>query len=449
MPISINPFTGEIITRYPEMNEKDLIQKIEQNHLAWQEFRWSSLSERAQRLMVLNKLLLLEQDHLSELVTLEMGKPISQSRAELQKCAWLCEYYAENGATFLEEEMISTEATESKVVFDPIGTVLAVMPWNFPFWQVFRFAVPALMAGNSCLLKHASNVCGCALAIEELFEKAGFKGVFTTLICASNKVPLIIDNKYVKAVTLTGSEAAGKAVAAQAGAALKKSVLELGGSNSFIVAADADIQKAVSIGLNARFQNNGQSCIAAKRFLLHRSIADDYIEGFVEGIKALKHGDPLNKDTDIGPLAKDEFNLDLRRQVEKSVTMGAECLQGAVMNGRIFEAGALQFVAEGMPVFDEETFGPVAAFTIFDDQREALRLHESGKYGLGLSIFTRKPDEWEKSSRMASDGAVFFNEMVKSDPRLPFGGQKASGYGRELSRDGMLEFVNRKVIVKH
>lgn len=446
MPISINPFTGERISRYEEMDVQLLEKRIADNFKRWKEYRFSHLNERVQMLQKLRKLLGEQKNELALLISTEMGKPIRQSIAEIEKCQWLCDYYAENAIHFLSDEVISTDASDSRVVFEPIGPILAVMPWNFPFWQVFRFAAPALVAGNSCVLKHASNVTTCALAMEKLFDEAGFNGLFSVLICTSDKVSHIIENQNIKAVTLTGSESAGRSVAAAAGRCLKKSVLELGGSNSFIVDPSADLVKAVETGVAARYQNNGQSCIAAKRFLVHKSIYDEFTDAFCEKVRGLRHGDPLDPDTDIGPLAKESFNNELRHQVEESVKMGAECILGGVMNGRIFEAGVLQHVTPGMPAFEEETFGPIAAFTAYDSTEDAVRLHESSRFGLGLSIFTSKPEEWSKEARMFSDGAVFFNEMVKSDPRLPFGGQKSSGYGRELAKDGLMEFINRKLI---
>lgn len=446
MPVSINPFTGELISQYEEMPVQFMEKRIEENFKCWQEYRFSHLNERVAMILMLRNLLGERKNELARLISIEMGKPIKQSAAEIEKCQWLCDYYAENAFQILSDQVIATDARDSRVVFEPIGPVLAVMPWNFPFWQVFRFAVPALLGGNSCVLKHASNVTACALIMEKLFQEAGFDGVFSVLICASDKIDYIIENQHIKAVTLTGSEAAGKSVAAAAGRCLKKSVLELGGSNSFIVDPSADLVNAIEKGVVARYQNNGQSCIAAKRFLVHRSIYKKFIAGFCEKVSQLQHGNPLDPSTDIGPLAKESFNQDLLRQVNQSVNLGAECLLGGTVNDRIFKAGVLQHVSPGMPAFEEETFGPIAAFTMYDKIEEALDLHESSRYGLGVSIFTSNPKEWNKVTAMFSDGAVFFNEMVKSDPRLPFGGQKLSGYGRELAKDGLMEFMNRKLI---
>jgi succinate-semialdehyde dehydrogenase/glutarate-semialdehyde dehydrogenase len=376
-----------------------------------------------------------------------MGKPLSEAEAEVNKCAWVCEYYAENAAIFLEVRMVETEADESRVIFEPLGPILAVMPWNFPFWQVFRFAAPALMAGNTVVLKHASNVQGCAGTIETIFKEAGYEeGTFQNLAIGSNRVADVIASEYIRAVTLTGSEEAGVAVAAVAGRHLKKCVLELGGSNAFVVLNDANRELALHLAIPARMQNGGQSCIAAKRFILESWIAEDFVPLLVSRVKQLVMGDPMEEKTQVGPLVSVKQAKEVEEQVGKSVEMGAKLLLGGERNGAFFQPTILTEVKPGMPVFDEEVFGPVYAVMEASSPEHALELSNRSKFGLGMQLFTASESSADKFIHGAAEGAVFVNAMVKSDPRLPFGGTKKSGYGRELSEEGIKEFVNIKTI---
>ena len=411
----------------------------------WQEI---SISERVTYLQNLQTILLKNKETYARLITTEMHKPITQAIAEVEKCALLCDYYLENAVPFLEPRKIKTENTESYVSYEPLGVILGVMPWNFPFWQVFRFAIPTLTAGNTVVVKHASNVPKCATIIQTIFEEAGFpKGCYQNLPIPSSKVAEVIANPIIKAVSLTGSEQAGIAVASEAGKHLKKCVLELGGNNAFIILEDANLEKAVGIAVNARMQNAGQSCIAAKRFLVHESIHDAFVSQLKAAVEKLKSGDPLNNDTQIGSLARVDLAEELEIQVGKSIEMGAKLLLGGNRNEAFFEPTILSQVTPEMPVFKEETFGPVAAITSFKTVDEAISLSNQSDFGLGVSIFTRNIDSIKTKISAFNEGAVFINEMVKSDPRLPFGGIKKSGYGRELAEDGIKEFVNVKTVV--
>ncbi len=379
----------------------------------------------------------------AEVITREMGKPVTEASAEVKKCAWVCEYYAEHASRFLAEKVVETEAEESRVIFEPLGPVLAVMPWNFPFWQVFRFAAPALMAGNTVLLKHASNVQGCAGTIEEIFSEAGFEeGVFQNLAISSDRVAGVIASEYVRAVSLTGSEEAGMAVATEAGRHLKKCVLELGGSNAFVVLNDANRELALNVAIPARMQNGGQSCIAAKRFILESWIAEDFIPLLVKRVKDLVLGDPMVEATQVGPLVSVKQAKEVEEQVRSSVEMGASLLAGGTRNGAFFEPTVLSGVTPEMPVFCEEVFGPVFAVMEANSPEHALELSNQSKFGLGMQLFSDSERSAELFIHGAEEGAVFVNAMVKSDPRLPFGGVKKSGYGRELSEEGIREFVN-------
>lgn len=384
------------------------------------------------------------------IMTAEMGKPIVESEAEIEKCAINCDYYAENAERFLREEPRTSGATESYIQYAPLGVILAVMPWNYPFWQVFRFAAPALMAGNTAILKHASNVPQCALAIEEVFREAGFPvAIFQTLLVGSSEVPKLIEHPAISAVTLTGSEGAGKAVAACAGRMLKKTVLELGGSDPFIVLGDADLDEAIRMGVRSRYQNTGQSCIAAKRFIVVESISQEYQRRFADAVRALTVGDPMERSTQIGPLARGEFIDDLERQIRESVKRGASILTGGrrrAGKGYYFEPTVLTGVRPDMPAGCEELFGPVAAMMCAGDSEEAIRLANSTPYGLGSNLWTSDIVHAKQMARRIEAGQVFINGMVASDPRLPFGGIKRSGYGRELSELGMREFVNIQTV---
>ena len=386
----------------------------------------------------------------AKIVTLEMGKLLRDARAEIEKCAWVCEYYAEEGPGFLQDEPIESDAGKSYVAYLPIGTVLAVMPWNFPFWQVFRFAAPALVAGNTGLLKHASNVPQCALAIEEVFHKAGFpQGVFRALMIRASQVSRVIEDKRVHAVTLTGSEPAGRQVASTAGSSLKKSLLELGGSDAFIVLEDADLDLAVQGAITSRYLNTGQSCIAAKRFIVVDAIAEDFVARFKAGVEALRVGDPMDPATNIGPMARTDLRDDLHRQVQDSIDAGAIAVTGCEPlpgPGAFYKPSIIDRVEPGMRAYSEELFGPVAIVIRARDEADALRIANDTEFGLGGSVWTRDSERGERLARQVQSGTTFVNGFVKSDPRLPFGGIKRSGYGRELSHHGMHEFVNAKTI---
>ncbi len=444
---SINPHNGKEIATYKEYNEKEVNTILEKSRVAFETWREVPLNVRCEFLVNAGGVLRNNIEKYAKTMTLEMGKPISEARGEINKCAWVCDFYAENAERFLADEIIETDATESFVSHDPIGTVLAIMPWNFPYWQVFRFAAPTLAAGNTALLKHASNVFGCATHIEEIFLEAGFPdGVFQNLFIHHDKTEKIIANDIVKAVTLTGSERAGKSVGGLAGKYLKKSVLELGGNNAFIVLEDADVEQAVKTGITARMMNSGQSCIAAKRFILVGDAYDKFLPAFVEGVKSIKRGEPTDEATEIGPLARKDLADELHKQLEKSVEKGAKIEIGAKQDGAFYEPTVLTGVKPGMPAFDEETFGPIAAIIRAKDVDEAFELAADSNYGLGVTLFTADIEEARRHINRAPDGAFFVNELVKSDPRLPFGGTKNSGYGRELSREGILEFVNKKTV---
>mgnify|MGYP005605497545 FL=1 len=424
---------------------ESILQKANTTLQVWEK---TSLNDRLAYLPALASLLLDNKEEYAKAITTEMHKPISQSIAEIEKCAVLCSYYYENSTPFLAPKIIKTEASESYVDYEPMGVILGIMPWNFPFWQVFRFAVPTLIAGNTVVVKHASNVPKCAELIQEIFEQAGFpKGCYQNLSISSQEVAAVIANPIIKAVSLTGSEQAGIAVAAEAGKQLKKCVLELGGNNAFIILEDANLDKAVATAVNARMQNAGQSCIAAKRFLVHENIAKDFVEKFKVAVQNLKIGNPLDKETQIASLARVDLAEELEKQVQQSIQMGAQLILGGKRNNAFYEPTILTNVTPQMPVFHEETFGPVAAITTFKTIAEAIALSNESQFGLGVSIFTRDIDFIKTKISAFKEGAVFINEMVKSDPRLPFGGIKKSGYGRELSEEGIKEFVNLKTIV--
>ena len=444
---SINPHNGEELARYREHGADEVHAMLEKSKAAFSRWREVPLAERCRLLAEAAAVLRRNAEKYARTITLEMGKPIRESRAEVEKCAWVCDYYAERAESFLAPEHIATDADESYVRCDPIGAVLAIMPWNFPFWQVIRFAAPTLTAGNTGLLKHASNVFGCATHIEELFREAGFPdGVFQNLLIGHGQIETIIASDAVMAVTLTGSEAAGSSVAAIAGRELKKSLLELGGSNAFILWPDADLDKAVATAVTARMLNAGQSCIAAKRFIVVESIYDEFAGRLAEAMGALRAGDPIDEATQVGPLARADLAEELQQQVSRSIEAGARLLLGGGHKGAYFEPTVLGAVTPGMPAFDEETFGPVAAIVRARDEDHAFELANMSSFGLGLTLCTADLDKARGYAERVADGAFFVNELVKSDPRLPFGGTKRSGYGRELARDGMLEFVNRKTV---
>jgi succinate-semialdehyde dehydrogenase/glutarate-semialdehyde dehydrogenase len=381
------------------------------------------------------------------IISSEMGKVLAESESEIEKCANACDYFAENAERFLTDQIISTEASRSLVAFQPLGPVLAIMPWNFPFWQVFRFAAPSLMAGNVGLLKHASNVTQCSLAIERVFQEAGFpEGAFQSLLVGSKAIEGIIAREQVAAVTLTGSEFAGTQVASVAGKHLKKTVLELGGSDPFIVLDDADLVLSARVATQSRMQNAGQSCIAAKRFIVVKSVRDAFVDRFTKTVEELRQGDPLDRNTTIGPLARVDLAEALENQMKASMTAGAKLIKGGKRNGANFEPSILDGARPGMPAFDEEIFGPIAAIVTVNDEKEAIEMANRNRYGLGASVWTRDGQRGERVARELESGCVFVNSLMRSDQRLPFGGIKKSGYGRELSALGIKEFTNAKTI---
>lgn len=447
---SINPATGEVLKTFEEMSDAEVDRALAQAQAAYERWRDTSFAERAAKLKSAAAYLRAHRDEIAKLATLEMGKPITQAQAEVEKSAWGCDWYAENAERILADEHIATNAADSYVAYTPLGVILAIMPWNFPFWQVFRPIAPAVMAGNALVLKHSSNVPQCALKIEEVMRAAGFpEGLFRTLLISGAKVNRVIEDPRIRLVTLTGSDDAGSKVAAAAGRVLKKTVLELGGSDPYIVLADADLESAARTAAVARNQNSGQSCIAAKRFLVVDSVADEFERRLVDAVRAMKVGDPLDPSTSIGPLAREDLCVTLERQVKESVARGAKILLGGERLNRpgyYFAPTVLTNVTPEMPVFREETFGPVASIIRVKDTDEALRLANDSVYGLGASIWTRDVANAQKLARRVESGQVFINGMVASDPRLPFGGVKRSGYGRELSAFGMRELVNIQTI---
>ncbi|MFD2565139.1 NAD-dependent succinate-semialdehyde dehydrogenase [Aquimarina rubra] len=441
------PFTGETIKEYSLYTDKEVDNILIKANDTFLEWRKTSMKERKSLLEELANVLENEKEMYANLITQEMGKPYKESIAEIDKCIWLINFYEKNAEDFLSDELIQTDAQESFISYDPLGTILAIMPWNYPFWQVFRFAVPTLTAGNTALLKHANNVTGCALAIQDIFESAGFpKGVFQTLLASHNQIEQVINNEIVKAVSLTGSEKAGRAIAKIAGHNLKKTVLELGGNNACIILKDADLDKYMETIVKARMQNTGQSCIAAKRFIVVEEIYDRFLEKFKEGVAALMFGEPLDPKTDIATMARVDLAEEVERQVTESVEKGAKVIVGNKRDKAYFEPTILINVEPGMPVFDEEVFGPVAAVVKAKSTNHAVELASKSKFGLGTMIFTEDREEARKLISSIEDGAFFVNELVKSDPRLPFGGTKLSGYGRELSKEGIMEFVNKKTV---
>ncbi|NUM25373.1 MAG: NAD-dependent succinate-semialdehyde dehydrogenase [Candidatus Buchananbacteria bacterium] len=447
---SINPATEEIFSKTEELTNEQIKEKITLADHTFAKWRTTTFEDRAKLINEVAKILRSEAQTIGEIMTKEMGKPIKQAIAEVEKCAWVCEYYAKEAPKFLTPEKITTDASESLVRYDPIGIVLAIMPWNFPFWQVIRFAAPALMAGNVGLLKHASNVQLAAKKIEEIFLRAGIPvGVFQNLAISSGKVETIIRDPRVKAVTLTGSEHAGAKVAALAASEIKKSVLELGGSDPFIVLEDADIANACSVAVTARNINNGQSCIAAKRFIVVSSVAEEFKKLFKEKFEALKIGDPMAETTDIGPVVNKQALEELENQIKKSVAAGAKILTGGKRvgnTGYFLQPTILTEVAPGMPAYHEEFFGPVASVIVVKDEAEAVQVANDTHFGLGASIWTSNISRAKQLIPQIDAGAVFVNGLVKSDPRLPFGGEKRSGFGRELSHHGIKEFVNIKSV---
>ncbi|MFI5160908.1 MAG: NAD-dependent succinate-semialdehyde dehydrogenase [Sphingobacteriales bacterium] len=449
--ISVNPANGQTIRKYKAHTPKQVGQKINQTHKAWLSWKGSSHNERKRHLLSMADVLQSRKKELAILMAQEMGKPVKQGIAEIEKCASVCHYYAENATTHLKDQIIETDASKSFVSFQPIGVVLAIMPWNFPFWQVFRFLAPALAAGNCGVLKHASNVPGCALAIEEIVRQAGFPAhLFQTLLVNSTFVEKIIENPLIQAVTITGSTNAGKQVAQKAGSLIKKTVLELGGSDAYVILEDADLEKAAEICVNSRIINGGQSCIAAKRFIVVKSIAKEFTSLFLDKMKAKKMGDPLKDGTDIGPQARMDLRDELHAQVKRSIKKGAKCILGGILpksKGAYYPPTILTKVKPGMPAYDEELFGPVAAIITARDEKDAIRIANDSNFGLGGAVFTKDKKRGENiAATQLQVGSCFVNALVKSDPRLPFGGIKQSGYGRELGLFGIHEFVNIKTV---
>ncbi len=450
---SINPATGELISEYEQMDDKALHTIASDAAIAQEKWRRNSFYERGLLLQRAAELLEENKQKYAELMAREMGKPLRQGISEVEKCAWVCNYYVENAEEFLEEELIKSDASKSFVTFNPLGTVLAIMPWNFPFWQLFRFAAPALMAGNAVILKHASNVTGCALAIEDLMHEAGFAdNLFRTVIADNDQIQELIKHPDIAAVTLTGSTRAGKAVAKTAGSELKKTVLELGGSDPYLILEDANIKKAAEACVISRLINSGQSCIAAKRFVVVDDVYDEFLEVVVELMSEKEVGDPFDSGTDVGPMAREDLRDGLHDQVKKSIAAGAECMLGGEIPNRkgfYYPPTILTGVSKGMPAYEEELFGPVASILKVKDAREAITVANDSQYGLGAAVFS---EDLQRAEDIAAyelkAGCCFVNDFVKSDPRLPFGGVKKSGYGRELSHFGIQEFVNIKTLYR-
>ena len=447
---SINPATGEQLATFPAWGETELEQALSQAAAAAPAWAARPLEQRCTLVREAGRVLRSRRDELATLITREMGKLFTEARAEVEKCALACEHYADNGPRYLADEPVESDAGKSYVTHQPLGTVLAVMPWNFPFWQVFRFAAPTLVAGNTGVLKHASNVPQCALAIEQVFREAGFpEGCFRSLMIRAAQVKAVIEDPRIHAVTLTGSEPAGRQVAATAGAALKKSVLELGGSDPFIVLEDCDLEETVRQGVASRFLNAGQSCIAAKRFIVVESVADAFLARFKALVEALQPGDPFAEHTTLAPMARNDLRDELHQQVADSITQGAVAVTGCAPlegKGAFYTPSILDRVVPGVRAYDEELFGPVAIVIRARDEAEAMAIANGSRFGLGGSVWTTDTARGEQLARALQSGCCFVNGMVKSDPRLPFGGIKASGYGRELSWQGMFEFVNTKTI---
>lgn len=448
---SVNPANNKIIESYNEQTADQLRDIIFLCDNAYKDWKETSFSYRSGLMRNAAKILRENSEKYSALMTMEMGKPILQSRAEVEKCAWVCEYYASNAEQFLTDQFIETDASKSFVSYQPLGVILAVMPWNFPFWQVFRFAAPNLIAGNTGLLKHSSNVSGCALAIEEVFNLAGFpENVFTTLLVSSKNVKNVISDPRVMAVTLTGSVPAGKSVASLAGSLIKKTVMELGGSDPYIILEDADLEKAAASCVNSRLINAGQSCIAAKRFIIVDKVYREFEQLFLQFMSQKKMGNPFDENNHLGPQASIQLRDELHQQVLMSIEQGAELILGGKIpgiEGAYYPPTILKNVKPGMTAFDEELFGPVAALVPAKNENDAIELANKSIFGLGAAVFTKDIDRGEKIAKeRLNAGCCFVNDFVKSDPRLPFGGIKESGYGRELSPFGIKEFVNIKSV---
>ena len=448
---SVNPATGEIISVYSEMSDSEVVEilgRTQRNYFSW---RKVPVERKAELFLNTAAVLRNRREEIARMMTLEMGKLFLQSLAEVDKCAWVCEHYAEYAGKYIDDEMVSTEATRSLVTFQPLGVILAVMPWNFPLWQVIRFAVPALAAGNGGILKHSSNVTGCALLIEKIFREAGFpEDIFRTIVVSSGRVESVIQNPVIQAVSITGSVAAGKSVASAAGKVLKKTVLELGGSDPYIILEDADLEKAADCCVTSRLINSGQSCINAKRFVIVDEIYDKFEELFVNKMSNKKMGDPFSQTTELGPLASVKFRNELHQQVVESVGKGAKVLTGGKIPeiaGAFYPSTVLNNVKKGMPAYEDELFGPVASLIRVKNEHEAIEVANDTVFGLGAAVFTRDRIRGERIAKEEINaGCCFVNDFVRSDPRLPFGGIKESGFGRELSHFGIREFMNIKSV---
>ncbi len=447
---SVNPATGEIIKEYKTLSSEEAFEEVKKSRKAFEQWKNEPLTERLKFVKKAGELLRKNSRKYAETMTSEMGKPIKQAIAEAEKCAWVCDYYCENAEKFLKDEPVDTGAKKSYITFHPLGVILGIMPWNFPFWQVIRFAIPAIIAGNTCVLKHASNVPGCALGLEKLFREAGFpKHVFKTLLISGTVASQLIEQDLVDGVSLTGSNAAGEKVGEVAGKRVKKLVLELGGSDPFIVLKDADLDFTCEAGISARLQNNGQSCIAAKRFIVHKEIADAFRKKYISLLKAQKIGDPIDESVTLGPLAREDLLIDLENQVKQAIQHGGDLLTGGIKiqrKGYFYEPTLIE-VKKDNPILQQELFGPVALLVVCENEEEMLEVANNTEYGLGASVWGKNFEHAEKFAQKVEAGMVFVNSIVKSDPRLPFGGIKKSGIGRELSHYGLKEFVNIKTIV--
>ena len=442
-----NPYTQKDLKTYSLISDKELKQKLDLAEEQFQNWKSLQIKDRSKLLSNVAELLVERKEAYAKLMTQEMGKPITQGIAEIEKCAWVCDFYAKNADDFLADQLIDADTYESFISYDPLGVILAIMPWNYPFWQVMRFAAPTLMAGNTALLKHASSTTQCAIEIEKLFEDAGFpKGCFQTLLVSHSQIETIMSNDIVKAVSLTGSEAAGRKVAEIAGKNLKKAVLELGGNNACMVLKDADLDKYMDTMAWARMQNAGQSCIAAKRFIVVEDIYDEFLSKFKSKVESYIVGNPTDSRTEIATMASVDLAKEVEEQVKKSLDRGAKVVYGNKRDHALYEPTILENVTIDMPVFKEEVFGPVAAIIKVRNEDEAYKMASNSRFGLGSMVFTEHTEKAKKRIGEIEDGAFFINELVKSDPRLPFGGTKASGYGRELSKEGILEFVNVKTV---
>lgn len=451
MPTSINPATEEHLAEYDKMTHKEvqtILASTADSFRAWSNV---PVEKRAELIHGVSKVLNKRREELARLITREMGKPIREARSEIEKCAWVCRYYAENGPRFIADERVDSDASMSYISYKPLGVVLAVMPWNFPFWQVFRFAAPGLTAGNGVILKHASNVTGCSLALESIFIEAGFpEDIFRVVITDAEEIEKVIASPHIQAITLTGSGPAGSAVAGAAGKSLKKSVLELGGSDPYLILSDADLDEAATVCAKSRLLNGGQSCIAAKRFIVLESVEEAFTEKFLAKITSTKVGDPEDEETDMGPMARKDLREEIHEQVSRSIKQGANLHCGGSMpegKGFYYPPTVLSNVQKGMPAYDEEVFGPVASIIKAGNVEEAVRIANDSKFGLGSAVFTRDLESARRVARNLVSGVCAINDMVKSDPRQPFGGVRQSGFGRELSSQGMREFVNLQTVV--